>query len=243
MEYNFTINDFEGPLDLLLHLVKSAKLDIYSINIKDLIDEYLDFINSMDKLNIDVTSEYLVMAAELIHLKSKMLINKTDEEEDTEDYSINTEEDLRNKLVEYEKIKNITSSFKDLALNRQQIYEKSPENYHEFVDKPLYQETESDINTLYEAILEFQHRLKLQQPLKTKITKKEINIEDRKRDIRNILDKKGKVNFLDLFEEVSKEYIIVTFLSILDMSKSDEILIEQEANFKPIIIEKRCLNG
>ena len=240
MEYQFTINDFEGPLDLLLHLVKSSKLDIYSINIKDLIDEYLEFINSMDRLNIDVASEYLVMAAELIHLKSKMLINKNEEEEETNEFNITNEDDLRNKLKEYEQIKNITSSFKDLALNRQQIFEKSPEKFDDILDKPVLLKGEANIDDLFNAILEYQKRMKYLKPLNTKITKKEINIEDRKKDIRNILTNKGKVNFLELFEEPTKEYVVVTFVSILDMSKNDEINIIQEDNFKPIMIEKKC---
>ena len=240
MEYQFTINDFEGPLDLLLHLVKSSKLDIYTINIKDLIDEYLEFINSMDHLNIDVASEYLVMAAELIHLKSKMLINKNEEEEETDEFNITNEDDLRNKLKEYEQIKNITSSFKDLALNRQQIFEKSPEKFDDILDKPVLLKGEANIDDLFNAILEYQKRMKYLKPLNTKITKKEISIEDRKKDIRNILTNKGKVNFLELFEEPTKEYIVVTFVSILDMSKNDEINIIQEDNFKPIMIEKKC---
>ena len=240
MEYQFTINDFEGPLDLLLHLVKSSKLDIYTINIKDLIDEYLEFINSMDHLNIDVASEYLVMAAELIHLKSKMLINKNEEEEETDEFNITNEDDLRNKLKEYEQIKNITSSFKDLALNRQQIFEKSPEKFDDILDKPVLLKGEANIDDLFNAILEYQKRMKYLKPLNTKITKKEINIEDRKKDIRNILTNKGKVNFLELFEEPTKEYVVVTFVSILDMSKNDEINIIQEDNFKPIMIEKKC---
>lgn len=240
MEYQFTINDFEGPLDLLLHLVKSSKLDIYTINIKDLIDEYLEFINSMDRLNIDVASEYLVMAAELIHLKSKMLINKNEEEEETNEFNITNEDDLRNKLKEYEQIKNITSSFKDLALNRQQIFEKSPEKFDDILDKPVLLKGEANIDDLFNAILEYQKRMKYLKPLNTKITKKEINIEDRKKDIRNILTNKGKVNFLELFEEPTKEYVVVTFVSILDMSKNDEINIIQEDNFKPIMIEKKC---
>ncbi len=240
MEYQFTINDFEGPLDLLLHLVKSSKLDIYTINIKDLIDEYLEFINSMDRLNIDVASEYLVMAAELIHLKSKMLINKNEEEEETDEFNITNEDDLRNKLKEYEQIKNITSSFKDLALNRQQIFEKSPEKFDDILDKPVLLKGEANIDDLFNAILEYQKRMKYLKPLNTKITKKEINIEDRKKDIRNILTNKGKVNFLELFEEPTKEYVVVTFVSILDMSKNDEINIIQEDNFKPIMIEKKC---
>ena len=88
---NIMINDFEGPLDLLLHLVKSSKMDIYEINTSYIIEEYLKYINAMQDLNIDVASEYLVMAAELIHLKSKMLINLEDEETaDEDEYSISS---------------------------------------------------------------------------------------------------------------------------------------------------------
>ena len=238
MEYKFTINDFEGPLDLLLHLVRTSKMDIYTINIKDLIDEYLEFINSMDKLNIDVTSEYLVMAAELIHLKSRMLINKNDEEESTDEYEINTEDELRKRLKEYEDIKNVKDIFKGLEEKRLDIYEKLPENISNYIEDEKI-EGMGNVDDLYQAIIEFQKKLKLQKPLNTKITKKEISIDDRKKDIRKILDRKGKVEFLELFDVLTKEYIVVTFISILDMSKTGEIIIEQEDNFKPIIVEKR----
>lgn len=239
MNYTFTINDFEGPLDLLLSLVRTSKMDIYEIPIKVLIDEYIEFINSQKELNIDIASEYLVMASELLHLKSRMLINKEIESPEDEEYEINTEEDLRNKLIEYEKIKNITSAFKDLEEKRSEIHEKLPENYLNFADDIKYDTNVATVDDLYKAILEFQKRFKYTKPLNTKITSKEISIDDRIKDIRSILNKNSKVNFLDLFEEVSKEYIIVTFLSVLDMSKNKEINIIQEDNFKPIMIEKR----
>ena len=76
MNYNFHINEFEGPLDLLLHLINQKQMDIYEINISTIIDEYIDFINRLEKNNIDIASEYLVMSAELIHIKSKKLIHK-----------------------------------------------------------------------------------------------------------------------------------------------------------------------
>ena len=82
---NFHINDFEGPLDLLLHLVKKEKMDIYEIEVSQIIEEYLEFIHQMQDLNIDIASSYLVMAAELLHLKSKLLLNQNIE-------SINLEE-------------------------------------------------------------------------------------------------------------------------------------------------------
>ena len=99
MTYNFCINDFEGPLDLLLHLVKESKMDIYEINISTIIEQYLEFIHSLKEKNIDVASEYLVMASELVHLKSKLLINKEEVEESEEEYNINSEEELRERLI------------------------------------------------------------------------------------------------------------------------------------------------
>ena len=88
MEYQFSINDFEGPLDLLLHLVKTSKMNIYDIDIKIIIDEYLKFIESEKEKNIDIASSYLVMASELIHLKSKMLVNDEETKESDDEFSI-----------------------------------------------------------------------------------------------------------------------------------------------------------
>ena len=241
MTYTFTINDFEGPLDLLLHLVKTSKMDIYEIPIKTLIDEYISFIKAQEELNIDIASEYLVMASDLLHLKSRMLINKEIEEDSVleEDDSIVSEDDLRNRLLEYERIKNITSAFKELEYKRGEIYEKSPEKYSNYKEEKVYEKNVLSAQDLYNAILEFQKRLKLSKPLKTKIATKELSVEDRIKDIRSILDKKKKINFLDLFDDYSKEYVVVTFLSILDMSKLKEINIIQKDNFEPIMIEKR----
>lgn len=239
MTYTFTINDFEGPLDLLLHLVRSSKMDIYSISIKTLIDEYLEFLSVMDRNNIDVTSSYLTLASELIHLKSKMLVNETIEEDDDNDseYEINSEDDLRRRLLEYERIKNMRGIFKELENKRSEIYEKLPTNIKEYAEEVKYSNV-SDADALYNALLNVIERSKNLKPLNTKITKKELSVEDRCKDIRSILKKKGKVNFLDLFDVVTKEYIVVTFLSILDMSKNREINIIQEDNFSPIVIER-----
>ena len=104
-------NDFEGPLDLLLHLVKTSKMDIYEIDIKIIIEEYLDFIEQEKNKNIDIASSYLVMAAELIHLKSKMLVNDdTKEENNSDEFHIDSEEDLKRKIIEYEKYKKLSET-------------------------------------------------------------------------------------------------------------------------------------
>lgn len=237
LTYNFCINDFEGPLDLLLHLVKESKMDIYEVNIKDIIDQYVDFIHHLEEKNIDVASEYLVMSAELIHLKSRMLINKKEEVDENNEFSIASEEDLRNKLLEYEKYKIITKEFKDLEEKRSEVFTKLPDSLKEYMDISPLKKGSVTITDLMNAILLFQERQKLIKPLNTKVTRKELSVEERTRDIREILKKRKKVNFLELFETTTKEYIIVTFLSILEMSKSNEIEITQETNFSPIMIE------
>lgn len=239
MNYTFYINDFEGPLDLLLHLVKQSKMNIYDINLFDLIKEYLDFINEMQELNIDVASEYLSMASELVHLKSKMLVNKNDDnEEDTDDeFNIKSEEDLRNKLLEYENIKNITSQFKNLESKRNEIYTRLPESLKEYYEKEEIPKGLYDADILYKAFLEVEKKLKLLKPLDTTITKKEISVEERTKEIKDILRLRGKVDFYSLFSINTKEYIVITFLTILTMSKNKELKIMQEDNFSPIIVE------
>ncbi len=234
------INDFEGPLDLLLHLVKSSKMDIYEIDTTKVIEEYLEFINSLDKNDLDDASEYLVMAAELIHLKSKILINEEIEEDNDDEYSINSEEDLKNKLIEYEKYKELSDTFKKLEENRKGYYTKVPENINEYREKEhLSNDGSITINDLVNAFLELQKREQYHKPMNTRITKKEISVEKKTEYIRSILNTKKKIEFKDLFESFDKNNVIVTFLSILNMSKNNEILLTQEKNFSSIFIERK----
>lgn len=235
MTYNFSINDFEGPLDLLLHLIKINKMEIESINIESITSQYLEFIDKMKNESIDVASEYLVMASELIHIKSKALINIKDEESD--EYEINSEEELKQRLLEYEQIKNITNTFKNLEDNRGKVYTKIPTNLNEYKkDIPL--DTNITLDDLIKAFEDFLNREKLKKPINTKITKKELSVNDRIKSIRTLLDKKNKLKFIDLFDNYTKPYIVVTFLSILEMTKNEEIKINQENNFGEIILEK-----
>ena len=233
------INDFEGPLDLLLHLVKTAKMDIYEIDTKYIIDKYLEFIKSIPNDDLDNASEYLVMASELIHLKSRLLLNlKYESSTDEDEYSINSEEDLKNKLIEYEKYQNITSVFKELEEKRNEFFTKLPENLSEFADKKEVLEGNMDAELLKQALIELQKRMNYQKPINTKITRKEISVEERKEYIRNYLAKRKNVKFTDLFEEYTKDLVVATFLSILDMCKQKEITLKQDSNFGEIYIER-----
>lgn len=235
MNCTFHINDFEGPLDLLLHLIKEKKMDIYEVNISEIIDEYIKFIKSLESKNIDIASEYLVMSSELIHLKSKKLLNKEEVEED--DFNINSEEELKQKLIEYQKYKDLTSNFQDLEEKRNEIFTKYPENINNFKDDKGNIMEHQDVNDLIEAFINFQERLKYIKPLNTKITKKELSVEKRINEVRKIIKNKKRVNFFDLFDIINKDYLIVTFLSILEMSKNKEITINQKNDFDEILIE------
>ncbi len=236
MDYSIKINEFEGPLDLLLHLIKESNINIQDIEINQITKQYLDYINKMEELNINVAASYLVMAAELMEIKSKSLLPQTEEEESSEEEEV-SRENLINKLLEYEKYKNMIGTFKDMEGNRQNIYVKAPEKVSNYLDEMIVNNTDTSVDDLVEAFKQFLERIDREKPVTTKITNKEYSVKERKKGIRNILKEKKKVLFTDLFEEKTVGFIVVTFLSILEMTKEKEVMIKQDANFKDITIE------
>ena len=236
MKYEININEFQGPLDLLLHLIKQSNISINEISIDEITKQYLNYIQKMEELNLDIASEYLVMAAELIEIKSSSLLPKNDIEDD--EYEEDPKEKLINRLLEYEQYKKMTNTFKELEEYRQEIYTREPNNLLDYKDDKEV-DYGVDLNDLIGALNKFLEQKQLDKPLNTKITNKEYSVSIRSYEIRNILKKKKKVNFTDLFEVFNKEYVVITFLSILAMSRKQEIEIEQENNFKNIIIKEK----
>ncbi len=236
MEFQVSILNFEGPMDLLLHLVKETKLDIYEIKMSEIIDKYLDYIHSLQNLNIDISSSFLVMAATLIHIKSKKLIGKVEEEVDDE-YEINSEEDLKNKIILYEQYKELTKDFEKLHEKREEIHTKLPENLKKYESSyELFNESGLTSIDLFKALEEVMARMHYKEPKNTKITRREISVASRKVWIRKKLEEKEKCDFFELFEKNTKEYIIATFLAILEMSKESMLKITQENTFDKIWI-------
>lgn len=235
MHYEVKINEFEGPLDLLLHLIKKSNIDIYDISLEEITNQYLDYINSMKKLNLDIASEYLIMASELLEYKSKSLLPKKETEVD--EYEEDPKEELIKKLVDYKKYKEITSTFKELENIRSDIYTKSPSNISEYGEKEVNNDNVT-IDDLINAFKKFMDRKEFEKPIHTKITTKELSVSERMVGIRNILKSRKSVNFIDLFDNYTKSYVVVTFLSILEMSKNKEIVIVQDNNFSNITIRE-----
>ena len=238
MDYSVKIDEFEGPLDLLLHLIKQSNINIQDIDISVITAQYLDYINKMDELNINVAASYLVMAAELMEIKSKSLLPRTEEESTEEDDEEVSKESLINKLIEYQKYKDMTSTFKELELERQKIYIKSPEKISNYIDNTITNDGDTSIDDLVNAFKGFLERLDREKPITTKITNKEYSVKSRKQGLRKLLKEHPRVKFTELFEETNTPYIVVTFLSILEMTKEKEIVLRQDGNFKDIIIER-----
>lgn len=237
MDYNIKINEFEGPLDLLLHLIKESNIDIYDISIEEITNQYLDYINKMEELNIEVASSYLTMAAELMLLKSKSLLpSKKEEDEEIEDEE-ETREKLINRLVEYKKYKELTKDLKALEQQRKEFYIKSPSNLSNITDEKIKNDTDIGIDDLLQAFSAFLERKDKEKPLNTKITNKEYSVKLRKNDIKNYLQQRKKAEFKELFNIYNKSYIIVTFISILELAKENQVNLTQEDNFANIYIE------
>lgn len=236
MKYEININEFQGPLDLLLHLIKQSNISINEISIEKITKQYLDYIKKMEELNLDIASEYLVMAAELIEIKSASLLPKKEVADD--EFEEDPKEKLINRLLEYEQYKKMTSEFKELEEYRQEIYTREPNNLLEYKDDKEI-DYGVDLSDLLSALSKFLEQKEKDLPLNTKITNKEYSVAKRSSEIKSILKKKKKVNFVELFEVFNKEYIVITFLSILAMTRKQEIEIEQENNFKNIIIKEK----
>ncbi len=235
MEYEVKIDAFEGPLDLLLHLIKESKVDIWDIQIVDITNQYLDYIHQMENLNLNIASEYLVMASELMEMKSKLLLPRTEAEEEEEEQD--PREALIERLIEYQQYKDMTAKFRELSEERQEFYTKMPESLKEYQEEGVILNSDVTLDDLMKAFEKFLARKEEEKPIATTVTKKEITVEERRKSIRNILKEKKKVDFFDLFEEITKEFIVVTFLAILEMARKHELTIKQENNFDKITVE------
>ena len=177
------------------------------------------------------------MAAELIYLKSKSLLPKVDKEEDNEEEI--TRESLINKLLDYKKYKEMTPTFRELEEKRREVYVKSPEKTDNYVDNTIT--GEGNIDSLLDAFKKFLERKDMEKPLVTTVTSREYSVRDRKNSIKNVLVNKKKAYLDDLIDEYNKPYLVVTFLSVLEMAKEKEVVIKQDNNFDKILIElKEC---
>ena len=236
-KYSIKINNFEGPLDLLCHLIDKNKMDIYDINISEITDQYIEYINQMEKMNLDITSEFLVMASTLLFLKSKHLLPK---EQDNEEEI--TEEELIRRIIEYKKYKEITKKLKENFMQYSKRFYKMAEEI-----KLPKQKIEKEYNS--EVIPEIYRNLI--QRNKDKINENASNIEkiaitetysvgDKVKEMYRALIKYKKFTFNKLFSirKHNKKEIVTAFTGLLEMSRRSKVITEQEELFGDIEVEK-----
>ena len=227
-----SLDNFQGPMDLLLYLVKKKEMNIMDIKIEIIIDEYLNYINSLEKMNLNIASSYLVMSTELLEIKSRMLLpNEADEVEVEE-----LKENLINRIVEYEKYKEIVPTLRKFEKERLEYKTKSPSSILEYKSDFNYH-SDLTMDTLVKAYKNFLIRIEEEKPITTKVTKKEISIESQILRIKEKFKYEKRVNFDDLFETKTKAYVVATFLAVLEMVRFGEVKVYQENSFGTILCE------
>ena len=237
-KYNIKIENFEGPLDLLCHLIDKNKMDIYDINLSQITDQYIEYINNMEKMNLEVTSEFLIMASTLLYLKSKKLLpNQVDDEKEL------TEEELLNRIIEYKKYKEITNKFKEMYKSSSDVIFKLPEEI-ELPKQKLEREYKKEIITeMYSEIIE-KSANRLNQNAKNiekiAITETYTVAEKVKAIFKELLHHK-KFVFNNLFpkQKCSSKEIVTAFTGLLELSRRSKVLTSQEELFGNITVEKR----
>ncbi|WP_413380359.1 segregation/condensation protein A [Alkalihalobacillus sp. 1P02AB] len=242
--YQVKLDSFEGPLDLLLHLINQAEVDIYDIPVAKITDQYLSYIHTMQEIQLDIASEYLVMAATLLAIKSKMLLpnQELDYEEDV--YDLDEEDDPReeliSRLVEYRKYKEAASDLKDKEEERSFVLTRAPEDLEPYVSEQEKRDITIQGVSLFDMLSAYQKllkRQKLKAPQTRTVRNQEYSIEDRMNEVIDyLLINQGKCAFEQLFEPSDRSQMVVTFLAILELMKTKAISCQQSENFSSIMI-------
>jgi segregation and condensation protein A len=235
---------FEGPLDLLLHLIDKNKINIYDIPIADITEQYLEYINAMETKNLEIMSEFLVMAATLINIKSKMLLPAPEAEEEEES---DPRQELVERLLEYKMFKYISVELKDKELDASRSLYKLPtipEEIAEYKEEINVEEILSDLTLaklqeIYKSIIKKQ--VDKIDPIRSKfgkIEREEINLSEKLYQIQKFGLKHRTFSFRNLLEaQDSRMEVVVTFLGILELIKMGRIRIQQEYLFDDIKIK------
>ena len=244
MELEVKLEAFEGPLDLLLHLIEKNKVDIYDIPIVEITEQYLDYVSKMPKDDLDLASEFLVMAATLIDIKSKMLLPKEIDENGEE---IDPRAELVEKLIEYKMYKYASVELRDMQVYAGKSLYKEPtipeevSKYQQPVDLDQLLEGVdlSKLNEIFQMVLKRQ--VDKIDPVRSKFGKiemEEVSLPDKIDYVANTVKKKKKCNFKQLLEKSkSKVEVIVSFLAVLELIKIGEIEVHQEKTFGDIYID------
>ena len=236
-KYKVKVENFEGPLDLLCHLIDKNKMDICDIKISEITDQYIAYLNAMEELNLEIASEFLIMASTLLYLKSKTLLPN-----DVEDEKELTEEELLRRIIEYKKYKEITKTLKECAENNSKKIFKNPEVIELPKQKLEATYTKEMISEMYKNVIE-KNAQKLNQNAKN-IEKIAITdtytVESKVKVMFRELIRKNKFVFNKLFslKQCNKQEVMTAFTGLLELSRRSKVVTNQEELFGDITVEK-----
>ncbi len=240
----YKLEAFEGPLDLLLHLIDKAEIDIHEVSISEITDQYMDYLSAMQELELEVTSEFLVMAATLLSIKSRQLLPKPpvepEEFEEWADDGYDPQQELIQKLVEYRKFKQISEQLREREHERSLVYTKEPEDLSSFMPTAPVNPVKG--LQVADLIAAFQKALKraARRSLVATVRRDEVSVKDRIRDITDLLRDHETVRFSRLLRpEMERHEIVVTFLAILELMKMKQVTCFQHQLFDDIVINWR----
>ncbi|NLW45739.1 MAG: segregation/condensation protein A [Firmicutes bacterium] len=238
MDYEIKLDVFQGPLDLLLHLIEKEEVDIYNIPIAIITEKYLDYLQTLQMLNLEVVGDFLVMAATLMQIKVKMLLPQTvlDSEETTEDNENDPRWELAQKLLEYKKIKEASLSLQQLESCQSLVYTRSGGEFADqkitAVDDPLKDLSVWDLVDAFKIIMD-----SLEEKPINSLPKQEISIKQRMIEIMDLVIIEGKILFQKVFSEVKTKLGLITcFLAVLELIRLCKITASQSALFGEIIL-------
>lgn len=241
MTFRLEVASFEGPLDLLLHLIQDHELDILDLPIAFITEKYLAYLNLMGTLQLDVVSEYLVMAATLAHIKSKMLLPAppTDQEDENPEDQMDPREELVRRLLEYQKYKAAAEELASRGLAGRDVFTRGAPAAEAEGRSPLGNMTLFSLLDAFNRVLK-----RANADFSREITAERVTIQDRMTEIFDLLREKQRVTFEELFEGYVTSYdIVVTFLAMLEMAKTQMLRIFQNEPYAPIYIEHALAEG
>ncbi len=234
MAYKVKLEMFEGPLDLLLFLIRKSELDIYNIPIAAITKQYLEYIDVLRNMDLNIAGEYIVMAATLMHIKSKMLLPQEDvEEEDVEEEDPRAE--LVKRLLEYQKFKEAAGHLEERELKQKDIFARSPKEIKKYTDSQgeiYFEASVFDLISAFSTVLTRVSKDKFRE-----IIKDEFTVSEKIHELLHSLTKDSKAQVDVLFKKSkNKIEIIVTFLAILELIRLKEIIAIQKEPFGSISI-------
>ena len=236
---NIKLEVFEGPLELLMHLIEKNKVDIYDIQIALITEQYLDYLNSMQHFDIEIASEFLVMAANLIQIKSRMLLpRQPSSEEDIEEEDPLRE--LADRLLLYREFKQAALKLEQMAKAREKCFTRYPEEPTRYI----YDVLPGGL-TLSHLIMSFARLLESADGEYALISREEISVNDKMQDIIILLQKSGgALEFVKtIFRQGGRNEIIASFLAILELIRLKKISVVQEGGFSPIFLRLNQSSG